>query len=62
MVRRPWAVLFVLCHAVSVLRWRPLGAFIQYPGLCATDVEEDQPDGPADGGVGAIARTEGAVT
>ena len=56
----PGALLFVLAEAEAVLARPAEGGAVRVAGIAAADGDEDQADGPADGGVGAMARAEHA--
>src|SRR3546814_9034274 len=54
----PRALFLVLAEAERILRRRTLGRAIHHARLCAADVEKNQLECPADGGVGARALPE----
>ena len=52
---------FILCDDIRELCRAALGGAVAGAGRAATDVEQDQPQRPADGGVGTKGGTEAAV-
>src|SRR5258708_15042399 len=57
-VRSERAVELVLCDAVAVLARVPERALVEIGRPSTADVKHDQTDGPSDGRVGAISRSE----
>ena len=57
----PGTVFFVLAEADAVLAQGAHAAAVQDAGPLLEDVDEDEADGAADGGVGAVAGTEEVV-
>ncbi|MDT4849015.1 hypothetical protein FQZ97_831240 [compost metagenome] len=58
-IRRQRALQFVLADAVGVFAGVTQRALVQVAGPAAAHVEHDEAQGPADGGVGAVAGAEG---